>query len=373
MKKTLLRCILCALSLTHLISIKSKAQQEISTAFASQMTTIFGSLETNRTPYGLLFDMALEQAQLPNYKGNILVDSNYVDMAEFHSIYQTLRSMRFHSTASTFLSVNDLDSLALLQRLPGRILLNGLFFRYGKIREDALSANLISQSGNTLYDKYISGIWQNPYQTETAFALAPANHKLKGLVQEILLPSNLWFGNDMAAIGSIEIAAGDGLGYRTLSPGSLVNVNYPDTGYKTLTYKLNLALGGSLYAHSQIHIAENPFEDESLARATAPLNMVPTPITATDAFDGQHAEGFVTIRYTNANLGLRNPLIVVEGFDSGHITDPESMLGDNDILSFLRNVSRESSDLRTILLNSPQYDIVYVDWKRGTFRMEDCF
>lgn len=73
MKKTFIRCMLCALCL---IGINTKAQQEISTAFADQMTTIFGSLETNRTPYGLLFDMALEQAQLPNYKGNILADSN---------------------------------------------------------------------------------------------------------------------------------------------------------------------------------------------------------------------------------------------------------------------------------------------------------
>lgn len=367
MKKTLIRSILCFLCLMGINLKPVKAQQEISTAFADQMTTIFGSLETNRTPYGLLFDMALEQAQLPNYKGTILADSNYVDMAELHAIYQTLRSMRFDSSSATFLSVNDIDSLALLQRQPGRILLSGLFFRYGKIREDALSANLISQTGNTLYDKYISGVWQNPYQTENTFAFAPANNKLQGLAQEILLPTNLWFGNDMAGISSIEIDAGDGAGYRTLSPGTLVNVNYPDTGYKTLTYKLNLALGGSLYAHSQIHIAENPFDDGGLYRATAPLNMVPTPITATNAFNGQYAEGFVTIRYADPLLGLRNPLIVAEGFDPGHITNPEDAQGDTNIWSFINDVNEEGlSNLRTILLNFPQYDIVYIDWKRGT-------
>jgi Secretion system C-terminal sorting domain/PGAP1-like protein len=368
----LLRCIICAACLIG-FNGKIKAQQEISTAFADQMAIIFGSLETNRVPYGLLFDIALEQAQLVNYKGNILADSNYVDMAELHAIYQTLRSMRFHSTSATFSSADVLDSLAMLQRQPGRILLSGLFFKYSKVREDALIANLITQTGNTLLDKYIGGVWQNPYQTETAFALAPVNPKLQGLSQQILLPTNLWFGNDFGAISSIQIDAGDGLGYRTLSPGTALNVNYLDTGYKTLSYKVNLVLGGSLYTHSKIYIAADPeaaYEpNDMLMRGfgSNPAHGVTVPITATDAFGGQYAEGYVTILYANESLGLRNPVIVAEGFDPGHITNPELKRGENDIWSFRNEViGSQSNALSTILLDSPQYDIVYVDWKRGT-------
>jgi len=365
MKKTLIGCILCGLCLIG-FSTKTKAQQEVSTAFFDQMTIIFGSLEPNRIPYGLLFDMAFEQAQLPNYKGNVLADTNYVNIGEFNAIHQTLRSMRFNSTAATFVSANDIDSLAFLQRQPGRILLSGLFFKYAKIREDALTNNLISQVGSTLYDKYISGVWQNPYQTETVFALAPANDKIQGLVQEVYLPSDLWFSNDLSGISSIEIDAGDGLGYRTLVPGTSVNISYSSVGYKTLTYKINLIAGGSLYSHSKVYVEESPFEDGGLYRSAVPLNMVPTVITATDAFNGSYATGFVTIRYANPSLGLRKPLIVAEGFDPGHITNPESAQGESNINGFISDIANDDSNLRTILLNNPDYDIVYVDWKRGT-------
>jgi hypothetical protein len=43
-----------------LFSVVAMAQQEINTTFATQMATMFSTLEKNRTPHGLLLDIAME-------------------------------------------------------------------------------------------------------------------------------------------------------------------------------------------------------------------------------------------------------------------------------------------------------------------------
>ena len=43
-----------------LISVGVMAQQEINTTFGQQMATMFGTLERNRVPHGLLLDLSME-------------------------------------------------------------------------------------------------------------------------------------------------------------------------------------------------------------------------------------------------------------------------------------------------------------------------
>ena len=209
-----------------------------------------------------------------------------------------------------------------------------------------------------MYDKYVSGTWQSPYQVETVFAISPASDSYVGKNQQLLLPAPLWLSNDGTAISNIQVDAGDGLGYRTITYGQLLTVNYPDTGRKVLNYKLNLNNNTSLYSHSQIHIKASVIESIP--------GIQTIPITATEAFKGQYAQGTMTIRYANSDLKLRNPLIVAEGFDAGKILSPEAEFGDTDLGSFLGKINR-SPDLFNLLNDgSRQFDIVYVDWGDGT-------
>jgi hypothetical protein len=104
-----------------------------------------------------------------------------------------------------------------------------------------------------------------------------------------------------------------------------------------------------------------------MALGNNPANPETFEITATQAFNGNYAEGYMTILYANPALGLRKPLIVAEGFDSGHIINPESKTGESSIVDFKKYVNEsQSNNLKELLLNNPLYDIVYVDWKRGT-------
>src|SRR5690606_19283558 len=95
----------------------------------------------------------------------------------------------------------------------------------------------------------------------------------------------------------------------------------------------------------------------------------PMSITATDSYSGIKGNGYITIRYATGTNVIYRPLIVVEGFDPGHITSPENKTGVSNIYnSFLNGVVRNggSDDLRNLLVDFAQYDVVYVDWSNGT-------
>ncbi|MBG6110284.1 hypothetical protein H4V97_002520 [Flavobacterium sp. CG_23.5] len=61
-----------------LFSIFSNAQQDINTTFATQMNTVFGSLDKTKIPHGILLDYGMEFTNVPAYNGT-LTDSTYSD------------------------------------------------------------------------------------------------------------------------------------------------------------------------------------------------------------------------------------------------------------------------------------------------------
>lgn len=355
-------------NITTVISIPG-GSTEVSDAFSQRMNYVFSPLEKNRVPYGLLRDYAMEFVNLENYSGTALTDSNVVDYAAYWDIYQTLFTSRIHSNAGTWKHPTLLDSLWFQQRIPGRLALAGLCIGYGKFKPDAASDNLVTVSNDQIYDRYSGGNWINPYDTDVTFALTPAVEGYHGRRFEVILPSSTWLSNQ--SVSSIQLNPNDGAGYRTLSLDQPAIVQYADTGIKTWTYRVNLSDGRILYSHSKIHIdfAVDPADDQAPSQYnTSGLSAGPQGITASESFEGQTAQGFITIRYANPNdPQLRRPLIVAEGFDPGHIIEPEAKYGVNDINQFNREITdADPSVLREILINNPQYDIVYVDWKKGT-------
>jgi hypothetical protein len=333
---------------------------ELDTTFHHRMRHIFGQLETNRVPKGMLLDYAMEFTNMSNYNGNVLTDTNYVDQAAYWDIYRTLYTARIHTSAAA-LNLNNLDSEWYNNRQPGRITLAGMYFQYARFRNDAVSSNKLTISNEKVLDKYVSGTWQNPYQTERVFAVAPGTKVYVGLNQQLLLPTSLWESNEISSISSLEVDAGDGLGFRIMNVGQALSVVYPDTGRKEIKYRLNLSNGTTVVSHSEIDI--RPADDDlpTFPSVNNPCHLC--QITATEPYLGQYAQGYIRIRYANPDNVLRKPLIVVEGFDPYHILTPELRFGEDLEESFVKNL-RRSENLKDLVDES--YDVIYVDWKNGT-------
>ncbi len=347
-------------------SLYLSAQEEVDITFNTRMNYVFGVLEKNRVPNGMLLDYAMEFTDIKAFNGSVLVDSNYTDYATLGDIYNTLITSRIHTNATGLISPNVWDSLWNTQRQDGRITLSGVFFNYARFKDNAVSGGFMTISSEKFVDRYVSGVWQNPYITDKVFAITPSTDYYEGKNLQVVLPSNLWLTNGGATVSTISIDVSDGLGYRAITLGQSLPIAYSDTGRKEWKFKLTLTTGVTLYSHSSVFIKTDPYN--SAGAQSRGISQTLPIFTATQNYLGIAGQGYVTINYANADQVLRRPLIVAEGFDAGHILHPERWFGSQSIADFQNNVLRSTSTSLIDLLFAPNqsYDIVYVDWKVGT-------
>ncbi|MFY0484107.1 hypothetical protein ACI6PS_16030, partial [Flavobacterium sp. PLA-1-15] len=96
-------------------------------------------------------------------------------------------------------------------------------------------------------------------------------------------------------------------------------------------------------------------------------------INATKDYQGIFGSATLQIDDAGSDGAITNPLIIVEGLDTGLLAQAGS-IGDSDLRTLIRNIedaeSDNLSDLLTggnILANGDQdYDIIYVNWNNGT-------
>jgi hypothetical protein len=236
MKTAIFKTLLCGIFLNALLAGTSNAQymvngKEVDTTFNTAMNHIFGTLDATKIPYGLLRDYGMEFTNLEKINGTALVDSNLVDKGILRQIYTTLATSRISSIAyNTLPNPNSVDSLWYIARKAGQVTLSGLFYQYSYLDPNAANNGEITVTNGQLFDKYVNGVWQNPYLQGSAVGFAPSVNTYRGQSFNLVLPTNLWLTNSASLVSSIQIDAGDGLGYRTITPGVNLPVSYADTG-----------------------------------------------------------------------------------------------------------------------------------------------
>lgn len=243
-----------ALCVVYLCSILSLKAQTISTDFATQINSTFAGVNKSKVPHQLLKDYAMEFTELAAYNG-VLTDTNYVQRAAYKSIYNTLFMARVQTVSSLINPANfktNWDNL----RDANKIVLSGLYYKYSKLKDNAYP-NYITVSNNKLYDKYVNGIWQNPYETKSVFAIAAPITIYKSLTVDVELPASLWYTNQSNAVQSIAIDFDDGNGYQTMAFGQTKTVNYSQPYVYNWTYKLTLTNNQVLYSQSKLIIEES--------------------------------------------------------------------------------------------------------------------
>ena len=374
--------------------------KNVDVSFNNAMNNVFGKLNTANIPTGILRDYGMEFTNIDAYNGVSVVDSNLVDISVFSQIYATLAMARLGANSyATLPSPNMVDSLRYLARQPGQVVLNGLYYQYSYLNTTVNPNPNINISNGQLTDKYVNGVWQNPYQQSQTLAFAPACQIYNNLNFNLVFPTNLWLTNSGGGVSNIQIDAGDGLGYRNIMPGNSLKVSYSDTGRKVWNFKVSLTNGTILQAHSQICVygtvsTSTPCFTQgcatyvppgsgggiqsSVIKTTATSSSIPSDIIVGtyptyyfgtgETFNGIHALGTVTVQYASGHTSLVNPLIIVEGFDPGTYTMPESITGELTFAGFLRKFSSPSGKLNgsaitNLLLNN--YDLVYIDYLNG--------
>ncbi|MDB5131716.1 MAG: Protein of unknown function precursor [Mucilaginibacter sp.] len=378
MKTHFFRILLCSICISAMLAGRVNAQEgggstiEVDTTFNNAMNHVFVNLDKSKIPFGLLRDYAMEFTNLENFNGAALTDSNYVDHKIFWEIVTTLALARTTSAAYSALpNPNTINNNWFASRQPGRVSLCGIFYQYGYLDPNAANNGTITVTNGQLFDKYVNGVWQNPYLQGNVIAFAPSTNTYRGKSFNINLPANLWLTNSSSLVSSIQVDAGDGLGYRTLAAGIDLPVSYADTGMKVLNFKINLANSTVLQSHSLLHITPDPLASIGSNGGWAPamnndfsLSSMPYVyhVNTSTLYNGAPGVGVVTVQLASGHTTLTNPFIVAEGFDAGIYTSPESLTGSQSYTDWVLDIKLTS--FYTLLRSN--YDVIWIDFKNGT-------
>lgn len=364
-----LRLLQKGLSLLLLLAINISQSQTINTTYKTQINAKLAGLDKTKVPNSLLINQAMEFAELTDYCG-ALTTTNWATKGKFTSIYNTLLMSRVQTAVPSLVSPTvfrtNWDNL----REPNKITLSGLYYKYSKFKPDAYP-NYLTNNADIITDKYVGGVWQNPYIDQQVFAVASPILIYKSLALQVTLPASLWYTNQSTAIQSIAIDFGDGLGYQTMALGQILTVNYATSGTFEWKYKLSLTNAQILYSHSKLKIdipvplipptggATNAkiYSTQTVASCA---DVAVVPFIGTRQYLGVANTATLQIKYAQNDCIIRKPLIVVEGFDSG-LLGIENPFGEVNYIDFLYSTFA-SYDL---YYQSSTYDIIYVNYNKG--------
>lgn len=310
------------------------------------LDNMFSTLDKSKVPCGLLRDYAFELTDLDKYTGDVLTDKNYVDREIYSYLLRTIRSAALGSKP-----YRDINEILVSQLSAGNenvVSLSAMAYQYSYIKENALTDKLIKYENGKVSDNIINGIWQNPYNTQYVIGVTPQDSIFNTQTLSFKLNSDCWFTN--LSYSKIEIDP-DGKGYRQIAVGGTFSVSYTSSGQKELKMRITLKNGQQLISHSKILIRSNI---STRAGNYAFENMIQI---FGSAYKGVTTSARVFIK-TRDGL-IRNPLIVVEGFDPLITSD----YGFQTAEGFYNKLTRANNVYGQRIL--AEYDIIYVDWKNS--------
>ena len=199
----------------------------------AQLNAMFSGIVKDSVSTGFLWDTAVNLVEREHYNGSALTDSNYVD---FPRLYDMIISLNSASVGADTIPANR--AIARIKELSTAqtAIIGVLFQPYNYIVSNALQDNLITYSNQVVSDKYINGIWQNPYDEAVLVGHAVGN---EGVVYQ---STSFTLQNvdslSTRSFDSIQFDAGEGGGFHSIGFGLPLNVTYTATGYHETKLKL---------------------------------------------------------------------------------------------------------------------------------------
>ena len=137
---------------------------------------------------------------------------------------------------------------------PHNVTLGILFQPYNYIVANALTDNLINYSNGIVSDSYKNGIWQNPYECSVLFGYMVGEEN--GINTSVTYSFTSIDSLSTQTFQYLEFDPGDGGGFRSVTIGGSLVVNYLNEGYfETI---LRATVGGLIYqSHGMICVKGN--------------------------------------------------------------------------------------------------------------------
>lgn len=364
--------------LLFLMPFLMTAQINVDNQWKNSINPIFQNLDKTKIQSGMLLDYAMEFTDVTAYNG-VLTDTTYIDINVLGDIYKTLFMSKVvadtvHTPLFDRYAYNwakaRYNATKDVRNVQAVYVLSGLLYEYQQFNENALALNKITVSSNKYYDKYINGVWQNPYETRRTFALTTPITQSRSKNVSFKLPSSLFLSNLDNQIASIQIDVDNGQGYQNLPFDAVLQLEFFENKIHNITYKITLTNSQVLYCRSKFKI-DDPSLDGGLQRGIIEITDERVYIFEDGNFFNA---AWLTIRHIPGNNNrITRPLIIAEGLDTGNFTAPEDFGGERTMQNFLNSLNN-SGNLFPLLdanNNNNDYDLIYIDWVRGMADMRD--
>ncbi|NMH27533.1 T9SS type A sorting domain-containing protein [Flavobacterium silvaticum] len=358
MKRFLLLTIICSFSLCS----------SQNTDYYNRMQYIFGNISTSKVTTGYLKEFGVRYTEIEAYNG-ALSTVNWVDKAQWNSIYSSLYTMRVGNVAAGMASASSVyTNLNTQQAATSDILIAAQYYQYQQYKTNAVANGDVTISNDQIFDvgKRV------PYDTKTVFAAFPLKSSLRGNTFSFKVPNALIYLKPGAVLNQIQVDFGNGQGYQTLALNTAKSVTYSSGGEKEIKIKFGFSGGVTVYSHSKVRVDYIPATPPSMARYNGEGLLYNNFAVTGDAWNGSSATGLVTVELAPGHSQITKPLIVVEGFDpdnSYNYTDFITNQGEEDVVS--SGTIDVKIDLATGLtlnqaIENAGYDLVFVNFANGT-------
>ena len=333
------------------------------TGFADAINLVFQSVDKSRVASGILEEYGLQFIDHTPFTGtNGFTVANQVDINRWRALYGDLYGARINENSAAMMSLAGVNIRLKLSAFEPSVELPILHFDYHSIRTDALSSGRIQSVSNRLYD--VAG--QDPYQLNTAFAVAAASTDLPSATPSFIFRSNLFWTNTGRTVATLQADFADGNGFVTMNWDVSRPVSYATGGPKDVRVRVSYTDGSTFESHV---LAVSP-EPVPQARYSGVANQT-FVLTADKSYNGIAASANISVEYGGRNKPtpdpavLDKPLIIVKGFDvSGFIGGPDTRS------TYERFIVRQLNQTQGVVLSDGAdldgYDIVYVDFNNGT-------
>ena len=212
------------------------------TAFADSIARVFQNVDKSHIASGILEEYGLQFIDHTPFTGtNGYSAANQLDINRWRAIYGDLYGARINNNAAAMPSLAAVNQTLEQYATDANVELAILHFNYHSIRTDALSSGAIRSANNRLSD--VAG--RDPYQPNTAFAVAAADAVLPSATPAFIFRSDLFWTNTGRTVASIQADFADGNGFVGMSWNAACTVSYATAGLKDVRVQVSYTDGST--------------------------------------------------------------------------------------------------------------------------------
>ena len=340
-----------------LLLLCSNAFAQSGSPYKDQVDAVFVNLDKSpaRIPTGILFEAGYNLVDVSELRGKY--GNKAITFQTWKALYYSLFSAEVNTNNSFNKPLEHVEEV-INSNPRTQIQIPIMRAEYNTIGYHAFSAEWLELDTikKEVYDTPL-GLHNNPYDTRTAFAVAPTQHIVTSLSAEFFFNPELFFTNTTATIDKIMADFDDGNGYQPYSLGDVAYITWTNGEPKNIKFIVAFSDGENLEANSDFAV--------NAERSVNARYVYPSPTTTIPVgIAGSLASGRLQISYADGNTTgqIRKPLIVLGGYDPFNTYDYKDFIKGIDLQTFFNN---------QLSGNIGQYDLVFLDYNHGGISIVD--